>query len=332
MDFDDAFISRSGRGWKFRLDQSQVPSARFDLQTSLKLKDRRGFSPVFVDDMRHEPRAAPEILVEAATRSSAQRAVNLLRACLAVVNGDLLTDLDDALAVPCKPGKPEDLSEAEYKSGLHRNIAIHNIGPAAEMAITASSARSFQYAIHKLFLSLQTVSAPIMHYHPHYSPRLYGVEAEPANHVRLANALTLAYSAIEEMQLEVRGSREKPAARPDGSWNPNTLADLRKRLKSAGIDVDEPIIWTIRGAPTRIERMKRHPKGALASWASGVVRDQEVPITDALRFASSIRSGVTTHRFVKESRSITFYDAHNVQHLARRLVMERLGQWNITDR
>jgi hypothetical protein len=97
------------------------------------------------------------------------------------------------------------------------------------------------------------------------------------------------------------------------------------------IELTSPIVWTIRGAPTRVQRMKRHPKGIPASWTSGPVRDQLVSITDALRFAGSLRSSATTHKFVKESRSITVYDAHNLQHLARRLIMERLGYWPITD-
>lgn len=329
MDFDDeAFLTRAARGWKFKLSDHQVPP-RFDLDRALRFKNRRGFVPPFVDNLQAEPRQAPEILIEAPNRLTAQRALNLVRACNAIVNGDLLGDLEAVLAIPHDPGRPEGLNKYELDAGFWLNIAAHHLGIAARMAIRASHARSFQYAIHKLFLSLQTASAPVMDFHPRYNPQLYKVESDPANHVKLSNAITLAHSAIEEMQLEVRGSHKKPAVKPDGGWDPERLADLRKRLTAAGVDTAEPIIWSIRGTPTRIQRMKRHPKGTPAVWASGAVRDQEVPLTDALRFASSLRSSVTTHKFVSESQSISLYDAHNVQHLARRLIMERLGCWRV---
>jgi hypothetical protein len=332
-DLDDAFISRPARSWKLILDECQLKSHSFDLHANLQFKERRGFPPVFIavktDDGEIESQQTREILIEARRRLAAQRALNLLRACHTIDSGDLFDDLDDPLAIPQDPHSPEDLAEGERESGLRRNFSAHHLGFAAGMAIKASYSRTLQYAIYKLFLSLQTVSVPLMNHHPRYSPRLYGVESEPANHVRLANAITLAYSAIEELQLEVRGSREKPARKEDGSWDPDTLADVSKRLTLAGIDLTSPIVWTIRGAPTRVHKMKRHPKGVPASWTSGPVRDQLVSIPDALRFAGSLRSSATTHKFVKESRSITVYDAHNLQHLARRLIMERLGCWPI---
>ena len=307
---------------------------KFDLQANLSFKERRGFAPVFIvrksDDGRIKSQQAREVLIEARRRLTAQRALNLLLACLAVDNGELFFDLEGALAIPHNRSRLEDLTEDEYKSGLHRNLTTHHLGFAAGMAIKASFSRTLQYAIYKLSLSLQTASIPIMDYHPRYSPRLYGVESDPANHVKLATAITLAYSAIEELQLEVRGSQKKPSRKEDGSWDPDTLADVSKRLALAGIDLTSPIVWTIRGASTRVHKMKRHPKGAPASWTSGPVRDQLVSIPDALSFAGSLRSSATTHKFVRESRSITVYDALNLQHLARRLIMEWVGCWPVT--
>ena len=114
--------------------------------------------PPFVDNLQAEPRQAPEILIEAPNRLTAQRALNLFRACNAIVNGDLLGDLEAARAMPHDPGRPEGLNKYELDAGLRLNIAAHHLGIAARMAIRASHARSFQYAIHKLFLSLQTAS------------------------------------------------------------------------------------------------------------------------------------------------------------------------------
>jgi hypothetical protein len=147
------------------------------------------------------------------------------------------------------------------------------------------------------------------------------------NHVIFATAITLAYSSIEELQLEPRGSKENPTTKPDGTWNPKNLAELVMRLKSKKIDGSDPTIWTLRGPPTRIERKGRHLGGEKASWSKGRIRDKRVPIVDALRSASWIRSKITTHRFNEATSRLTFYDVHNVQMLARRLIMQHLGFW-----
>jgi hypothetical protein len=117
------------------------------------------------------------------------------------------------------------------------------------------------------------------------------------NHVIFATAITLAYSSIEELQLAPRGSKENPTTKPDGTWNPKNLAELVMRLKSKKIDGSDPTIWTLRGPPTRIERKGRPLGGEKASWSKGRIRDKQVPIVDALRSASWIRSKITTPSF-----------------------------------
>ena len=63
------------------------------------------------------------------------------------------------------------------------------------------------------------------------------------------------------------------------------------------------------------------------SWSRGSVRDVNVRLIDALALASWLRSSTTTHRFTDTARSLTVYDAHNVQALVRRLIMEKFGFW-----
>lgn len=156
---------------------------------------------------------------------------------------------------------------------------------------------------------------------------MFLVQTDPAAHVLCANAITLAYSAIEELGLEVRVGKNKQSRMPDGTWNPAVRGDLEGRLKASNIDINETHVWTLRGRPTRIE--KRRPPKAVKKplWSRGAVRDVELSLIDAIASASWLRSKVTTHAFNANVRSLTAYDVHNVQSLARRLVLGACGVW-----
>jgi hypothetical protein len=210
----------------------------------------------------------------------------------------------------------EKLSDSKVKlsrTGLTR---------ACTLAAQASRHHSSAYAIHKLHLSYRSCNVSGIDLQP--SPyKLYPVENDPIAHVYIANAVTSAYSAIEELRLDVVVPQGKQSRMPDGSWNPEIKADLKRRLRGAHVDLSDTHIWTLRGPPTRIER-RRPPKGVgKPKWARGSVRDIELPIIDAIAMASWLRSRISTHRFSSGAKSLTPYDAHNVQSLARRLILEK---------
>jgi hypothetical protein len=198
---------------------------------------------------------------------------------------------------------------------------------ACKLANRASKARSMTYALHKLALSYQSSSPHMMDLHPRQSPRLFGIQTDPIFHVYLANAVTLAYSSIEDMGLEIRASQKIPSKMPDGTWNPKVKADVEARLTKAGIDISRPHIWTLRGPKTRIETIRPPPSAGKPSWSRGRVRDVNVRLIDALALASWLRSTIATHGFSRTARSLTVYDAYNVQSLARRLIMKKFGFW-----
>jgi hypothetical protein len=166
-----------------------------------------------------------------------------------------------------------------------------------------------------------------MDLHPSYYAKKFYVVLHPYHHVQMSTAVTLAYSAIEELQLEPRSVANRPVKLSDGSWKPSALADIKGRLKKAKIDVGEALAWTVRNSPTRIEKSRRAPHGTKQSWSRELVRDKAVSIQDALVAASWLRSRCTTHRYAEETRSISMYDVHNVQFLARRLLLENVGLW-----
>jgi hypothetical protein len=128
---------------------------------------------------------------------------------------------------------------------------------------------------------------------------------------------------------EIRASQKKPSKMPNGIWNPIVKTDLEARLQKSGIDISRTLIWTLRGSKTRIEKIRPPPSAGKPGWARGIVRDVNIQLIDALALASWLRSWTTTHRFTKTARSLTVYDAHNVQSLARCLIMEMLGFWPV---
>jgi hypothetical protein len=64
-----------------------------------------------------------------------------------------------------------------------------------------------------------------------------------------ASSVWLAYSAIEEMQIEPRPHGKRPVMR-NGVWDEEACRDLRGRLDRAGVRSAAPLIWNVRGTPT----------------------------------------------------------------------------------
>jgi len=150
--------------------------------------------------------------------------------------------------------------------------------------------------------------------------------ASPEEHVFNANAITLAYSVLEELSFDIRASSRVPS-RIDGHWNPIIKEDLKERLTNGRINITEPILWLLRETPTRIERMRKPPTLGKCEWAGYTVRDEYLDIIEAIAYASWLRSKISAHRASLLTRSLTVCDAANVQHLSRRLLLEILGFW-----
>jgi hypothetical protein len=275
---------------------------------------------------------APQLFVEASSRVQAQRALNLLLSCSIILSGDLSYSQEDFVAIPNDRSNLEDLNDLDVRIACQKTRYLTDALPSSELCAKASRHRPLTYAIYKLKSSLVLCSAPLMSFHPVYSPKKFYVDRDPQAHVAMASAITLAYSAVEELQLEPRPQKETPIKSKDGTWDPAAFEDLNRRLADSNIDLDEKISWNVRGSPTRVHWHPRFPKGAKESWASGPVRDQAVSVPDALLIASWLRSKCTTHRFQKATTSITMFDVQNVQGLARRLLLQRVGLWRYWER
>jgi hypothetical protein len=315
----EAFVSR-GAAWSFEKESGVYRGLPKEMQDySMKLFEQRGHAatgnyvsddvPVFFD---------MEIMIRAQRPAQAQQAMNLLGSAIAVLEGSITFGPEPFSIEPWPADTAAPTTSFMSKTGLL---------DACELANRASRKHSSSYALHKLALSYQSSSPHLMDLHPGESPRRFQVQSDPIYHVYLANAVTLSYSAIEELGLEIRANAVNPSKMPDGTWNPVVKADVEQRLQKSGIDLSDTHIWTLRGPKTRIEKKRPPPSVGKPSWSRGNVRDVNVRLIDALALASWLRSSTTTHRFSETARSLTVYDAHNVQSLARHLIMDKFGFW-----
>ena len=301
-----------GAGFVFEKREGQYPGSREAGQRGLLHQP-----PSLAVEQWHDA----EIMIDASNQVAALKALHLMLASIAVYEGDVFF-LPEPFAVEflLPEGSDEKRPLACSRPNLMRVCRI---------AARASRKRSLSYAVHKLHLSLRSICPAPVDLDPYLSgPKAFSVQTDPAVHVLCANAITLAYSAIEDLRLEVRVGNDKQSRMPDGTWNPAVRGDLEGRLKTNNIDINETHVWTLRGRPTRIEQKRRPPKAVKKpSWSRGAVRDVELSLIDAIALASWLRSKVSTHAFNANVRSLTAYDVHNVQSLARRLVLGVSGFW-----
>jgi hypothetical protein len=268
---------------------------------------------------------AKEIAVYAPTEGRAQYVVDLILAAYCLYTGEILT-FDQVPVFPRRAQTTKEIEKQLMAGG--RSIGVYRLPVSCLIAAKASRKNVYQYAIFKYLLSSRTVPLGARSLDPQgdWEPGRV-ISVLPEEHVFNANAITLAYSVLEELSFDMRASSGVPS-RIDGHWNPVVKEDLRERLTNARINISEPILWHLRETPTRIERMRKPPTLGKCEWAGYRVRDEYLDIIEAIAYASWLRSKISAHRASLLTRSLTVCDVANVQHLSRRLLLEALGFWH----
>lgn len=274
-----------------------------------------------------------EVVISAAGQVAAQRAATTIYNARNLLQGSNLFGMLGGSPQRVTPVAPKSRTSSQAESQERPDFnASQNIPLACLIAVRVSQKLRFVYALARLALSLEIISVPTIDLDPTHSPNI-PKSVFPEDHIRLAMAITSAYSSIEELGLTIRASSQNPS-RIHGAWNPVVRSELEDRLKRAGVDLDEEFYWNLRGKQTRIE-MKRKPEiTKLASWAvTHIVRDGEMHISDALAQASFLRSHIAAHSLEDKKwlRVLSIYDVSNIQFLARRLLLESLGYLEISE-
>jgi len=266
-----------------------------------------------------------EIVLIASSWASAQRALNLILACHQLLMGEREVFLIDQIAY--NDSEPIWM-ENELRSVLkERHIGRYHFPLACAVAAKASRRRIWVYAIAEYRFSMSQYSEHNVDMEPWSAPHL-PINSFPENHVLLSHAIMAAYAVIENLGLHVKASKEKPSM-IKGLWNPQVKQDLEERISAAGINTSETLLWKIRGPKRRIEVCRPLPQGDKASWSYGMVRDTKIPLIDAIAYASWLRSRVAAHAVSSLTSGLSPYDVSNVQHVARRLLLEMLGFWRL---
>ncbi|HAM79248.1 hypothetical protein [Ornithinibacillus bavariensis] len=209
-----------------------------------------------------------------------------------------------------------------------QNSICEHIVFACLVAAKAWKSKSLIYCIEKYKFSLNLDS-----FSPHSASPIYGQvfsieDRGYSYHVRAGYAFLSAYSIIEELGLEIRSSSKKPRFLKNNEWNPIVKEDILQRLSKIGISESDTINWLIRGTPSKLYNSIKPRLGINSKWSDGEeVHDQEMYIYDAIHYCSYIRSYFIAHKFDEIIRYINPYDIHNVQLLARRLILGKLGLW-----
>jgi hypothetical protein len=268
-----------------------------------------------------------------AERTEANNIIQLIRAAELIVEGFP----DQKYANPSGFEIPDDSAvRASIFADLFRTTGFFelfsfNMERPVGFAVAANawSDRHTVYAIHKLAKSYETEAITPWSAHPRYGQIFEKHSGEFSDHVRSSIAINLAFSAIEELDLQINSSREKPRwLDKDYTWNPRVLKDITSRLEKMGIDLNRTIDWIARGDET--ELAIQPARDQFSAYADGqVVRDIELSIPDAIHACSYLRNFVTAHAFGKETPRLGPYEVYNVQQVARFLVLSKCGLFNV---
>lgn len=216
-------------------------------------------------------------------------------------------------------------------NGYFQKFIHHEILPiAVAVAAKAWPDKKLVYAIHKLALSYQTESVTPWSMHPRKGQVFEKHTENFASHVGTSVAINLAFSAIQELKLDVQASGNKPRSTSQTvfSWNPEVLEPFKERLKKRGIDPTTTIDWITRGDETEVELYKMLNTPSI--YADGItIRDRQISLPDAINFCEYLRNKLTAHSFSNTTTRLGPYEVYNTQQVARFLILSTCKMWNV---
>ena len=320
----------SNAGWTVRFIDD--PSQRFWFQGSTRTEL---VSSDAIDLLR--PGYSPgQLLVFECEEIDANNLMGLIGATSNIIEASPseLISLPSAFLIPAEKSDRDSIFVNVFRTrGFSQSfVSMPNLPLAVAMAAKAWNDRSNIYAIHKLSQSYETECITWHSTHPRYGQIFENHTEEYKRHVNTSIAINLAFSAIEEIQLEIRSSSKKVRFNDNdrGEWNPKVLEDVTNRLSQQGVDLSEKINWIIRGDADLVSVEVKPMLGSPAPYAdTEVVRDIEVTLPDALHISSFLRNFMTAHRFNETTKFIGPYEVFNVQNLVRRILLSKAGLWRV---
>lgn len=263
-----------------------------------------------------------EIAVRAHSWVAAQRAVDLIDSCRLVISGD--PDIVDSTQTAFNATQPDWMAPEELSYlAEHQFHETSHLPLACALAARVSTRRRWIYAVAKYKFSVGLFGIHHMDMQPNYGT-YHPISSHVDDHVRFCHAIMAAHGVLEDLGLDVPAGPGRPSRTAQGTWNPEVKAVLDDRLRSAGVNAQDSILWTVRGPARRIERARPLPIGTRPTWDWGPIRDIQIAIPDAISYSSFLRDRVAAHNVKRLTSSLSPYDVVNVQHLARFLFLASL--------
>jgi hypothetical protein len=269
-----------------------------------------------------------ELIITAENEDIAENALSLLKGGILLAFPTPNTTLLDLYITEFK-----DKDSDFYKNHTKYFQKIENVGFGCQVLEKIINNKECSYALEKYKVSLELYS-----FSPHSADPMYGqvfdhYTYKKQTHTRSAFAIISAFSAIEELGFEIRSSAKNPRfLNPEkGEWNPKVLNNIENRLSNIGIDKTSTFDWIFRGDKTKVEKDFKPYFGYDSEWTKyrEGVRDKTLTFPEALHNASYLRNFIASHKFKELTEFISPYDVFNVQSLARKLILESLGMWEI---
>lgn len=263
-----------------------------------------------------------EVVINAKSWRSAQKALNLIISSIHLGQG-AVPWLEDSNLVAYNDTEPRHIDPKSCKS---RFAEMGGIPLGCAIAAKASRKNKWIYAIYKYNFSISLCSIAIVDLQP--TARHIPMPIFPDQHVKFSHAIISAYAVLEELGL---GKPQRKKTFIGNRLNPAMKKAIEQKLLKSKIDINETYLWTLRGTKTKIEKEMKIPffKGAnKPRWSKGMyVRDCEISLVEAIVHAAWLRNYIASHDTKDLTKSISPYDVINVQHLARRTLLETLGFW-----
>lgn len=267
-----------------------------------------------------------ELLIEAESENHADDLLSIIFGgiLLAYPDPNIIKDLTSITQVN-QESIPIDKASYKYFKKYENTIFWCQL---AHLAINDSSTI---YAIEKYKISLELSSFTPHSAHPKYGQVFDNYDIQHHAHTRSAFAMISAFSAIEELGLEIRASKKNPrfTDKKWWTWNKKVLSDITQRLDDSGISESLTFDWIYRGHPTKIEEGIKPLFGFDSQWNKygKSVRDKTLTFPEAIQNASYLRNFIAAHKFNELTQYISPYDVFNIQSLARELILRKLWLW-----
>lgn len=262
----------------------------------------------------------PEMLIFAKTRDTAQEVLEAVNAALMLINGYAAWPIEDLEVQPDRHNRINVPASWYRPDWTDKRAGQNNVYLACIFVANTWRRESVRLGLARFYHSTR-----IFYSHPlDASPSLNvfaDFEQTPFTLAAYALAITAAYSCIEELELEPPKLKRGETLWDGHSWNSQALLSVRERLRAAGLDPGERVVWTKRGSATAVAGRVARVGGSSAPWASGRVRDRLVSLDEAILICARIRNRVAAHNTKSETKKLTPVDLMNVHEVCRHLLL-----------